>query len=708
MTRIGYVLKVYPRLSQTFIVSELRAHEQAGLPLTIFSLRAPKTEDRLVVQPPLGAEVVSLPGPDAELPAQLAAAARARGISHLHAHFAKLATHVARAAAAELGVPYSFTAHARDIFEQSVDRVALAQRIRDAAQVVTVSRFNIEYLEQHYGRRPSLVYNGLPLDEFPYSAPVERAPLILAVGRLIEKKGFPDLIEACALLAARRVEFRCEIVGDGEDHAALAAHIERLGLGGRVKLSGARSPEEVKALMRSAAVLAVPCVVAGNGDRDGLPTVLLEAMALGTPCVGTDVTGMPEALTDGDTGLGVPQHDPAALAAACERLLADGALRVALAERARAQIEQRFSSTANTRRLRALWGAAPLRVLFRVYNRRGLGHWMRGLNIARELLALEPATEIRFYTRSAPPFAIPDARIRHHVASDPESAEAMATLPAELSAFAPDVIVDDTMPPARLTHTGARHVFVMRRCSTERQAQVFAHASLAGMDAVIVPHTPEEFGYPLPAGLERRTTFVGPIARRAEAATIAALRSRLGIAPGAFCLVSTPGGGGFDEDSARFVDIAQRVHRQLAGALPKFRHVLVLGPNSSIRVQPVDDAMVVLGSEPEMASLIASADAVLSAGGYNSVSEIRLEKRPAFFLPGHRTHDDQRQRVEDLAARGLAMVVDADDAAGAADAVAAACLEPARLAAMREHYAHDVFEPGNRGAALVVLACARR
>ena len=118
--------------------------------------------------------------------------------------------------------------------------------------------------------------------------------------------------------------------------------------------------------------------------------------------------------------------------------------------------------------------------------------------------------------------------------------------------------------------------------------------------------------------------------------------------------------------------------------------------------------MVVLGSEPEMASLIASADAVLSAGGYNSVSEIRLEKRPAFFLPGHRTHDDQRQRVDDLAARGLAMVVDADDAAGAADAVAAACLEPARLAAMREHYAHDVFEPGNRGAALVVLACARR
>lgn len=708
MTRIGYVLKVYPRLSQTFIVSELRAHEAAGLPLTIFSLRSPKEEDRGVVDPPLGAEVVYLPGPDAELPAQLAAAARERGITHLHAHFAKIATHVARAAAALLGVPYSFTAHARDIFEQSVDPAKLAERIRDAAQVVTVSRFNIEFLETNYGRRASLVYNGLPLEQFPYQPPQVREPLIVAVGRLIEKKGFPVLVEACAQLAARGVGFRCEIAGDGEEHDALAAQIARLGLGERVHLLGARSPEQVKALIARAAVLALPCVIASNGDRDGLPTVLLEAMALGTPCVGTDVTGIPEALTDGETGLGVPQHDAAALAQACERLLGDAALRVSLAERARALIEQRFSSAANTRRLRALWGAAPLRVLFRVYNRRGLGHWMRGLNIARELLALEPATEIRFFTRSAPPFAIPDARIRHHVVADPEAPDAMTVLPPELAAFAPDVIVDDTMPPARLTHTGARHVFVMRRCAPERQAQVFAHPSLAGMDAIVVPHTRAEFGYPLPAALEDRTTYVGPIARRAEAATIAALRARLGIAPGAFCLVSTPGGGGFDDDSARFVDIAQRIHRRLAPALPAFRHVLVLGPNSSVTATPVDDAMVVLGSEPEMASLIASADAVLSAGGYNSVSEIRLEKRPAFFLPGHRTHDDQRQRVDDLAERGLAMVVDPADPEGAAAAVAAACLDPAVLARMREHYARDVFEPGNRGAAEVVRACARR
>ena len=704
MTHIGYVLKVYPRLSQTFVVNELRAHEAAGLKFTVFSLRRPKESDRTVVDPPLAAEVVQLDGPDAALPAQLAAAARMRGISHLHAHFAKLATGVARAAAAELQVPYSFTAHARDIFEQSVDPQALAERIRDAAQVITVSRFNVDYLEQQHGRRASLVYNGVSLDALSYTSPERREPVVLAVGRLIEKKGFADLIEAAAILTREGAAFRCEIVGEGEERDALAARIAELGLEDRVRLLGARTSEQVQAHMRACAVLAVPCVVAGDGDRDGLPTVLLEAMALGTPCVGTDVTGIPEALVDEVTGLGVPQRDPAALAAALQRLLTDAALRVRLAEAARALVERRFSSAANTRRLRALWGATPLRVLFRVYNRRGLGHWMRGLNIARELLALEPTTEVRFFTRSAPPFAIDDPRIRHTVTSDPE---AMDVLPPELAAFAPDIIVDDTMPPARLTTEGARHVFVMRRCAPERQAEVFAHRVLPSMDAIIVPHTPEEFGYPLPSARVARTTFVGPIARRASVERMAALRSRLGLEPGAFVLVSTPGGGGFAEDSARFVDIACRAHRRLSGALPDFRHVLVLGPNSTITAEPVDGAMFVLASEPEMASLIATADAVISAGGYNSVSEIRLERVPAFFLPGHRTHDDQRERVAMLAALGLAEVVDDSDAERAAAQIASACLDAARLAAMRAAYAHDTFETGNRRAAEVVRSCAR-
>src|SRR5262249_48667309 len=204
-----------------------------------------------------------------------------------------------------------------------------------------------------------------------------------------------------------------------------------------------------------------------------------------------------------------------------------------------------------------LWGLAPLRVLFRVYNRRGLGHWMRGLNIARELLALEPGIEIRFFTRAEPPFPIPDPRIRLVVAADPET---MDTLPAELEAFAPDVIVDDTMPPARLTGDGARHVFVMRRSAALRQRHLLASVTVASMDAVIVPHTPEDFGYRLPAVLRKKATFVGPIVRAAEPAAVAELKRRLGLDGAGFCLVSTPRRGGLEEDTARFGHLARRPH----------------------------------------------------------------------------------------------------------------------------------------------------
>jgi predicted glycosyltransferase len=136
--------------------------------------------------------------------------------------------------------------------------------------------------------------------------------------------------------------------------------------------------------------------------------------------------------------------------------------------------------------------------------------------------------------------------------------------------------------------------------------------------------------------------------------------------------------------------------------------VLVLGPNAGIEVPPVDGAMTVLASEPEMASLIACADAVLSSGGYNSVSEIRLAKIPSFFLPGRRPHDDQFERVESLARAGVAVVVDGEDAARAAEQVAEGCADAAALAAMRAAYDHDTFVPGNRAAAEAILACARR
>jgi glycosyltransferase involved in cell wall biosynthesis len=289
----------------------------------------------------------------------LAKAVRLRGIGHLHAHFGNVAAAVARLASRFSGVPYSFTAHAKDIFHESVRPDDLRRKLQDAEAVVTVSDFNLDYLMETYGSAAlgvHRVYNGLDLRHLPFMLPEQRPPVVLSVGRLVEKKGFADLIDACAILALKGCDFRCEIIGTGELEAELRAQIERLGLGDKVEMAGPHPQCEVIAHVQSAAVFAAPCVVGADGNRDGLPTVLLEAMALGTPCIATDVTGIPEVLHDGETGLMVPQHDPAALAAAIERLLSDRALGQRLAREARSLIEQSFDIHRNTATLRTLFG----------------------------------------------------------------------------------------------------------------------------------------------------------------------------------------------------------------------------------------------------------------------------------------------------------------------------------------------------------------
>jgi glycosyltransferase involved in cell wall biosynthesis len=391
--KIGYVLKTFPRLSQTFIVNELLAHEAAGLSIEIMALRPPRDEPRHASIARVGAPVTYLAGADAcegglaaaraallalrpQAAAALAAAAGEpdvevfqalqvarlaleRGVDHLHAHFANVATAVARLAASFAGLPYSFTAHAIDIFHHKVRPEILRRKLADAAAVVTVSDYNLRYLRERYGADAGAVrriYNGLDMGDFAFARPLDRPPLILAVGRLVEKKGFPDLVEACAELVRRGRRFECLIVGDGPQEEALRRRIAALGLSGVVELGGLRTQDEVKALIRSAACVAAPCVVGEDGDMDGLPTVILETFALGTPCVATAVTGIPEILRDGETGLMVAQRAPAALADALGRLLDDGALRVRLAEAARALVERDFDIHRNTARQRALFG----------------------------------------------------------------------------------------------------------------------------------------------------------------------------------------------------------------------------------------------------------------------------------------------------------------------------------------------------------------
>jgi len=385
-TRIGYVLKVYPRLSETFIVNELLAHERAGTEIEIFSLRPPgdgrlhemvgrvRAPVRYVPHAGLSADglweairdagssgraaTADAAGADARDLFQalwLARAVRERGIGHLHAHFASAAAVVARLAGRVADVPYSLTAHAKDIFHEDVDPEALRRVLSDARVAITVSDFNVEHLrgvapEAHVRR----VYNGLDLGGLDFSDQTDRSRRVLAVGRLVGKKGFDVLIDACAELARRARPVDCDIVGTGAEHPRLAAQIAEHGLEARVRLLGARSQDEVHAAMREAAVLAVPCVVGADGNRDGLPTVLLEAMALGTPCVATPVTGIPEAVEHRRTGLLVGERRADQLADALAELLDDGALRERLAAAGRARLEHDFDVDANAAELRAL------------------------------------------------------------------------------------------------------------------------------------------------------------------------------------------------------------------------------------------------------------------------------------------------------------------------------------------------------------------
>jgi glycosyltransferase involved in cell wall biosynthesis len=405
--RVGFVVKRYPRYSETFIVREILAHERAGLAIEIFALRPPidghfqdliarvrarvnylyLPAEGLFPEPMSGATLTanhfwrSLTEASETLPnlwaalgevrhaqardiyqaLQLAREVHLKHLDHLHAPFASDAATVARLGARFAGVSYSFTARAKDIFHETVRPDDLRQKLRDAAGVVTVSDYHLDYLRQTYGplaAHVQRIYNGLDLEEFPYQAPRDRPAKIVAIGRLVEKKGFPDLIEACALLARQGRSFVCRIIGHGPLKADLCAHIERLGLQERVELVGPRPQSEVIQEVQSASVLAAPCIVCANGDRDGLPNVIQEALALGTPVVTTDVTGIPEVVRHGETGLQVPQRDPPALAAALERLLSDSALRVELASRARRFMEAEFNIHRNTARRRALFEAA--------------------------------------------------------------------------------------------------------------------------------------------------------------------------------------------------------------------------------------------------------------------------------------------------------------------------------------------------------------
>ena len=273
--------------------------------------------------------------------AHFAEVARKRGVYHFHAHWTTYPALAARAMASLTGLPYSVTTHAFDIFLPNAHR---AENLRQASHVVTISEFNRRYLATHgVAREIALIPCGLDLSQFVPAARDRRGcPTITTVGRLDPIKGFSVLIDACALLAQRDVQFTCEIIGDGPQRSELTARIARHALQDRVRLLGALEQQEVRKRVNQARVFALPCVTLPNGDQDGIPVALMEAMALCVPIVTTPVSGIPELVTDGVSGLLVPSGDPVALANAILRVLTDDDLADTLGSAGRRVVEDRY------------------------------------------------------------------------------------------------------------------------------------------------------------------------------------------------------------------------------------------------------------------------------------------------------------------------------------------------------------------------------
>jgi glycosyltransferase involved in cell wall biosynthesis len=262
---------------------------------------------------------------------------------------------VALVASRLLDARYSVTAHAREIY---VAPVLLPERISNAAFTATCTEYNRRHLatlvDRSTGERILRLYHGLDLSTFdgrPRRAEDAQRPLLLSVAQLWERKGLEDLVRACGHLRDRGSEFRCEIVGEGPLRPRLEALIAELRLGELVTLTGPLPHPEVVARLAAARAFVLPCVVAPDGDRDGIPNVILEAMASGLPVVSTPVSGIPEVVRDGETGYLVPEHDPEAVASACERLLTDADLASRLGEAGRVFVRREFDLHRNVDRL---------------------------------------------------------------------------------------------------------------------------------------------------------------------------------------------------------------------------------------------------------------------------------------------------------------------------------------------------------------------
>ena len=391
---VGYLLKTYPKVSETFILQEILDLEALGLGLEIFALQRPTDAIVHGMARQVRAKVAYLPkslwerhghpltahfrlftaypwryvsalrflyrrveGPSWSEFIQggcLAWALLRSGIRHLHAHFATEPAGTAELVHRLTGIPYSLTCHAKDIFLSSHE--VLRRKIHHATFVATCTEANRSHLQHIAGNGTPVhrLYHGLNLARFDAlrknnSSVQTTIPTIFSVGRFREKKGFLTLIRACRLLADTGYRFRCQIVGYGPLQPDMEELIRTLDLDETVSLLGKKTLEDVVDLYRHATIFALPCRVADDGDRDGIPNVLLEAMAMGLPVVSTDVSGIPELIHHNRNGLLVRQQDHESLAKALGRFLCNPELRDTFGRAGRDTIVRKFSSEQSSR-----------------------------------------------------------------------------------------------------------------------------------------------------------------------------------------------------------------------------------------------------------------------------------------------------------------------------------------------------------------------
>jgi glycosyltransferase involved in cell wall biosynthesis len=344
--RIAVIVSGFPRCSETFLLNELRALDDAGMLLAIF---ATKPGDAGPVHPDvrcLAHRVVQLPPGETDEQAAFAEG-RLHGtaVAGVHGYFAHEPALVALRLARRLDVPFGFSVHAKDL--RKISAQALDDRARQAVGVIACNADAADTVRQS-GHAVHLAPHGVDVERFQPRARTGNGPLrLLSVGRLVEKKGFSVLVEAVARLT---LPFELRIVGEGPDRARLQSRITSLGLDGQVTLCGPLSHSTLPAQYAWSDLVLVPSMVDSSGDRDGLPNVVLEAMASARAVVASDTGAMRMAITSGETGLLVRAADDRMLSQAIERLACETQLRDRLARAARPKVERDFALAACTRR----------------------------------------------------------------------------------------------------------------------------------------------------------------------------------------------------------------------------------------------------------------------------------------------------------------------------------------------------------------------